>query len=108
MGYPVTNSDLLNNTVYADSTVSLVSGMQVAVITFKTSAASFGGLTLSARDKSASDLHFLSGSQEIKMAYAELTPAFGLQGGHIRVTGTVTDENGKNPSSFDQYISNWS
>jgi len=109
MAYPANFPNvLLVNSMTASTTISLVNGMQIAVITFNNAAGLLGTITLSPVQPVATDVEFKTGNQSLYISKANFQAAFGIVSGQVTLTGTGTDQEGKDPSSFQKQVATWS
>ncbi|MHA7056090.1 hypothetical protein ACWGOQ_0002650 [Aquimarina sp. M1] len=108
MSYPVTQESLLVNSITANTTVAIVSGMQVSTTTFNTAAGLLGTITLSPVQPTATNVEFKAGSQVLQIAKINFQAAFGLVSGEVSCSGSATDQNGGNNTPFQKQIASWS
>jgi hypothetical protein len=106
--YPYTQQALLVNSISTTTVISLVSGMQVANITFNNPSGLLGVITLSPVQPVATNVQFQSGQQVLKITTATFRAAFGLDAGQVTVSGDATDQNGHDDNAFNKQIASWS
>jgi hypothetical protein len=107
MAFPYSESKLLVNSVTADTTVSLVEGLQVARVTIVSAAGDLGKITLSPVQHKAEDIELKSGAQIVYIDLIVFKSAFGLDNGSVHIKGKATDQEGKNEAPFNKEIANW-
>jgi hypothetical protein len=108
MAYPVNFPNvLLVNSITASTTVSIVSGMQVATITFNNASGLLGTVTLSPVQPTATNVEFKTGGQVLFLSQVYFQAAFGLVSGFVNCTGTGTDPAGKDSTPFQKQIASW-
>jgi hypothetical protein len=103
--YPVTSPQVpLNTTAYALTTITNNSE-QVAEIKSSGTAGQLGAaVILSPQQPTASDIHLQAGDQKLVYSLIVFTPASGLQGGSVVASGTVTDPQGDNQTTFTELL----
>jgi hypothetical protein len=106
--YPYTQQAMLVNSITSTTVISIMSGMQVATITFNTAAGLLGEITLSPVQPTASNVQFTRGQQQLMIANITFRAQFGFDQGQVTCNGTGTDQNGQNPSAFNAQICAWS
>jgi hypothetical protein len=106
--YPYSQTALLVNSIQSTTVVSIVSGMQVGVITFTSPAGNLGSLTLSPVQPTATNVQFSAGKQTLQIDIITFRAQFGLDGGQVTVSGRATDQNGKDETAFAKQIASWS
>lgn len=106
--YPYTQNALLVNSVTSNTIVSIVSGMQVAQITFSNASGVLGEVTLSPVQPTASNIEYKRGNQVLQIANITFRAQFGLDQGQVTCNGSATDQDGKNPAPFNAQICSWS
>jgi hypothetical protein len=107
MAFPYSESKLLVNSVSADTTVTLVEGLQVARVTIVSGAGDLGQITLSPVQHKAVDIELKSGAQIVYIDIIEFKSAFGLDNGSVKARGRATDQEVKNEAPFSKEIANW-
>lgn len=106
--YPYTQQALLVNSITSTTVVSIISGMQVAAVTFTSPAGNLGEITLSPVQPSASNVEFKAGKQRLMISNLSFRAAFGLDQGQVTISGTATDQDGNNDTAFAKQICSWS
>lgn len=105
--YPQTMSADLPNLVMANTTVSLVSDMQVATVEFTSELGSLGSVTLSEEQPTAENVEFDLGEQTLRLDVISFQAASGASPGEVVAYGSVTDVRGMNFDSFSDSIASW-
>lgn len=94
----------LNTTAYANTTITNITE-QVATIISTGSAGELGApVVLSPQEPTANNITLKAGDQTLVYSLVVFTPASGLQGGSVVATGTVTDPEGNNATTFEQLL----
>jgi hypothetical protein len=106
--YPYTQSSMLVNSITATTVVSIISGMQVSVTTFTTSAGNLGSITLSPVQPTAVNVEFKAGKQALQIDLISFRAQFGFDAGQVTANGRATDQDGKNETAFAKQIATWS
>lgn len=105
--YPYTQPAMLSNSVTTSTTVSIINGMQVATTTFSSAAGSFGQITLSPVQNSATNVEMGVGHQKLSITSLTFRAAFGFDSGQVLAVGHATDQNGNDPVAFSEQICQW-
>jgi len=109
MAYPANFPNvLLVNSITVSTTVTLVNGMQVATVTFNTSAGLMGTITLSPVQTTATGLEYKAGKQVLSLSQVTFQAAFGLEQGSVVCVGSATNQQGTDNTSFDKQVATWS
>lgn len=106
--YPYSQDSMLVNSIKSTTVVSIVSGMQVAVITFSTAAGNLGTITLSPVQPTATNVEFKAGSQSLQIDLISFRAQFGFDSGQVTASGRGTDQDGNNDTAFAKQIATWS
>jgi len=106
--YPYTQQAMLVNSVQSTSVISIMSGMQVATVTFTTAAGMLGEITLSPVQPVATNVEFTRGKQVLQIANITFRAQFGFDPGQVTCNGSATDQNGKDSTAFNAQICYWS
>lgn len=106
--YPYSQQAMLVNSITSTTVLSLISGMQVAVVTFTSPAGNLGSITLSPVQPTASNIEFKLGSQMLQITNITFRAAFGFEAGQVTVSGSGTNQDGKNQTAFATQIAQWS
>lgn len=106
--YPYTQNAILVNGIQSTTVVSIVSGMQVASITFTSTAGNLGSITLSPVQPTASNIEFGAGSQTLQITNISFRAQFGFDTGQVSCSGSGTDLEGQNETAFSMQIASWS
>ncbi|NEP62118.1 MAG: hypothetical protein F6K31_35110 [Symploca sp. SIO2G7] len=105
--FPYSQTTLLNNSVHAETTVSLVDGMQVSKTIFQTAAGSLGSVTLSPENTTKSGINLQQSTQQLHISNIHFQAAFGLVDGKVIAVGWSTDQEGSGHDQFSKEIANW-
>ena len=106
--YPYTQNAILVNNIQSTTVVSIVSGMQVATITFNSPSGVLGSITLSPVQPTASNLEFQAGSQTLLISNISFRAQFGFDTGQVTCSGSGTNQEGQNETAFSMQIASWS
>lgn len=106
--YPYSQDSMLVNSIKSTTVVSIMSGMQVAVVTFTSPAGNLGSITLSPVQPTASNVEFKAGSQTLQIDIISFRAQFGFDSGQVTCSGRATDQDGKNETPFSKQIASWS
>lgn len=108
MDYPKTMPVmLLCNSITATTTVTISAGMKVATIQFNSAATLLGTVVLSPVQPTAKQLEFKAGNQSLLIDEIYFQAAFGFTLGEVTCKGSATDQDGKNPVTFQKQIATW-
>ncbi|MES2382770.1 MAG: hypothetical protein V4538_17115 [Bacteroidota bacterium] len=106
--YPYSQTSMLVNSIQSTTVVSIMSGMQVAVITFTSPAGNLGSITLSPVQPTATNVEFKAGLQSLQIDLISFRAQFGFDSGQVTANGRATDQDGKNETAFAKQIATWS
>jgi len=106
--YPYSQTTMLVNGVSSTTVVSIMSGMQVAFISFTSPAGTLGSIILSPVQPTGVNIEFKSGQQTLQIDIISFSAQFGFNSGQVTTNGRATDQEGKDAMSFYDQIATWS